>query len=53
MPEYTEVDSLKHAVDLYRVAIQGSLMAAQSQARNQNQEIARNNARDEGYAPQS
>ena len=53
MPEYMHVDILKHAVDLYRVAIQGSLMAAQSQARNQNQEIARNNARDEGYAPQS
>ena len=51
LPENTHIDILKHAVDLYRISVQGSLMSAQGQARNQNQEIARNNARDEGYSP--
>ena len=42
---------LKHAVDLYRVSINGSLYANQQNAQQNQQEIARNNARpdNEGY----
>ena len=39
------VDILKHAVDLYRISISGSLSAAQQQAQTQQQENIRNNAR--------
>ncbi len=51
LPEYTHVDILKHAVDLYRVAIQGSLYANQQQQQTQQREIGRNNVRpdNEGY----
>ena len=45
LPEYMHVDILKHAVDLYRISISGSLSAAQQQAQAQQQENVRNNAR--------
>lgn len=45
LPEYMHVDILKHAVDLYRISISGSLSAAQQQAQTQQQENVRNNAR--------
>ena len=48
LPEYTHVDVLKHAVDLYRIAISGSLHAAQQQEQNAQQENMRNNYRNEG-----
>lgn len=51
LPENTHVDILKHAVDLYRISMQGSVFANQQQQQVQNQELARNNARAEGYAP--
>ena len=51
LPENTHVDILKHAVDLYRLSMQGSVFANQQQQQVQNQELARNNARAEGYAP--
>ena len=51
LPEQLQIPMLKHAVDLYRVSIQGSLYANQQNAQQNQQEIARNNARpdNEGY----
>ena len=51
LPDYMHEDILKHAVDLYRVAIQGSLYANQQQQQAQQREIGRNNVRpdNEGY----
>lgn len=51
LPESMHVDILKHAVDLYRTSVTGNLYAAQEADRNQQREIARNNARptNEGY----
>lgn len=51
LPDYMHVEILKHAVDLYRVAIQGSLYANQQQQQAQQREIGRNNVRpdNEGY----
>ena len=51
LPDYMHVDILKHAVDLYRVAIQGSLYANRQQQQAQQREIGRNNVRpdNEGY----
>lgn len=49
LPEYTHVDIVKHAVDLYRISISGSMMAVQNQEQNANQENMRNNYRNEGY----
>ena len=51
LPEYMHVDILKHAVDLYRVAVSGGMYGAQQQQQAQNREIARNTARpdNEGY----
>ena len=51
LPAYTHVDILKHAVDLYRIATQGSLYANQQQQQAQQREIGRNNVRpdNEGY----
>ena len=51
LPDYMHVDILKHAVDLYRVAVQGSLYANQQQQQAQQREIGRNNVRpdNEGY----
>lgn len=52
LPEYMHVDIVKHAVDLYRIAISGSMMAAQAQEQNARQENVRNNYRNEGNAQQ-
>ena len=50
LPEYMHVDVVKHAVDLYHVALNGSIMAAQQQEQNARQENMRNNYRNEGNA---
>ena len=51
LPEQLQIPMLKHAVDLYRISINGSLYANQQNAQQNQQEIARNNARpdNEGY----
>ena len=51
LPAYLHESILKHAVDLYRVAIQGSLYANQQQQQAQQREVGRNNVRpdNEGY----
>lgn len=51
LPEQLQIPMLKHAVDLYRATIQGSLFAAQENAKEQQREAVRNNARpdNEGY----
>lgn len=51
LPEQLQIPMLKHAIDLYRISIQGSLYANQQNAQQNQQEIARNNARpdNEGY----
>lgn len=48
LPSSMHVDILKHAVDLYRIAISGALSGAQQQQQAQQQEGARNNYRNEG-----
>lgn len=48
LPEYMHVDILKHAVDLYRIAISGALSTSQQAEQNQQRENARNNYRNEG-----
>lgn len=52
LPEYMHVDILKHAVDLYRIAITGSMHAYQQAEQNQQRENARNNYRNEGNTQQ-
>ena len=42
------VDILKHAVDLYRIAISGSLHGAKQQEQAAQQENMRNNYRNDG-----
>jgi hypothetical protein len=50
LPENTHIDILKHAVDLYHIAIQGDIHAASQQDRQQQQEMVRNTAQpDAGY----
>lgn len=51
LPEQLQIPMLKHAVDLYRISINGSLYSNQQNAQQNQQEIARNNARpdNEGY----
>ena len=51
LPEQLQIPMLKHAVDLYRVSINGSLYSNQQNAQQNQQEITRNNARpdNEGY----
>ena len=51
LPEQLQIPMLKHAVDLYRASIQGSLFASQQQGQEQQRETVRNNARpdNEGY----
>lgn len=44
LPEYLHVAIVKHAVDLYHVALSGSLLAAQQQEQAQQREDVRNNA---------
>jgi hypothetical protein len=53
LPESMHVDIVKHAVDLYRTALNGSIVGAQSAQQQQQRENVRNNARDEGYEPNS
>jgi hypothetical protein len=43
LPEYMHVDIVKHAVDLYRIAVSGSLYAGQQQQEAQQRENYRNN----------
>lgn len=52
LPEYMHIDIVKHAVDLYRAAISGSMLATQQQEQNNRQEDLRNNYRNEGNAQQ-
>lgn len=52
LPEYMHVDLVKHAVDLYRAAISGSLMGQQAQEQQARQENMRNNYRNEGNTKQ-
>lgn len=52
LPEYMHIDIVKHAVDLYRAAISGALMAAKNQEQTARQENMRNNYRNEGNAQQ-
>lgn len=53
LPESMHVDIVKHAVDLYRIALNGSIMGAQGAQQQQQRENVRNNAREEGYEPNS
>lgn len=53
LPESMHVDIVKHAVDLYRTALNGSIVGAQAAQQQQQRENVRNNARDEGYEPAS
>lgn len=48
LPDYMHVDILKHAVDLWRIAVSGSLFTAQQQGQAQQQEDMRNNYRNDG-----
>lgn len=48
LPDYLHVDIVKHAVELYQIAISGSLAAANQAQQNQQRENIRNNYRDEG-----
>ena len=48
LPEYMHVDILKHAVDLYRIAVSGALSTSQQAEQNQQRENTRNNYRNEG-----
>lgn len=43
LPDYLHVDIIKHAVDLYNIAISGNIHAAQQQIQNQQRENVRNN----------
>lgn len=52
LPEYMHVDLVKHAVDLWRIAVSGSMMAAQQQEQAARQENMRNNYRNEGNTQQ-
>lgn len=53
LPESMHVDIVKHAVDLYRTALNGSIVGTQGAQQQQQRENVRNNARDEGYEPSS
>jgi hypothetical protein len=55
LPDQLQVPMLKHAVDLYRTTMQGSIFSAQQNQQDNNREIARNNARpdNEGYQSQN
>lgn len=53
LPESMHVDIVKHAVDLYRTALNGGIVSAQGAQQQQQRENVRNNARDEGYEPAS
>lgn len=49
LPENMHVDIVKHAVDLYRTALNGGIVGAQGAQQQQQRENVRNNAREEGY----
>jgi hypothetical protein len=53
LPESMHVDIVKHAVDLYRTALNGGIVGAQGANQQQQRENVRNNVRDEGYEPTS
>lgn len=53
LPESMHVDIVKHAVDLYRTALNGGIVGAQGAKQQQQRENVRNDARDEGYEPNS
>lgn len=53
LPESMHVDIVKHAVDLYRTALNGGIVGAQGAKQQQQRENVRNNVRDEGYEPTS
>lgn len=53
LPESMHVDIVKHAVDLYRTALNGAIVGAQGAKQQQQRENVRNNVRDEGYEPTS
>ena len=53
LPEQLQIPMLKHAVDLYRASIQGSLFANQQNGQEQQRENVRNNARPENEGFQS
>lgn len=53
LPESMHVDIVKHAVDLYHTALNGGIVGAQGAQQQQQRENVRNNARDEGYEPNS
>ena len=46
LPESMHVDIVKHAVDLYRTALNGGIVGAQGAQQQQQRENVRNNARD-------
>lgn len=48
LPENMHGDIVKHAVDLYRASLTGSIQAAQAAEQNQQMENVRNNYRNEG-----
>lgn len=52
LPDYMHVDILKAAVDLYRVATNGSLMASRQNEQNQQREMVRNTYRPQEQIPQ-
>ena len=49
LPESMHGDIVKHAVDLYRIAVNGSLHSNQEAEQNQQRENVKNNYRNEGY----
>lgn len=53
LPDSMHVDIVKHAVDLYRIALNGGIVGAQGAKQQQQRENVRNNVRDEGYEPTS
>lgn len=52
LPEYMHIDVLKHAVDLWRIAVNGSLHSQQQQEEAQGRENMRNQYRNETGNPQ-
>lgn len=48
LPDYLHVDIVKHAVELYQIALSGSLAATNQAQQNQQRENVRNNYRDDG-----
>ena len=53
LPESMHVDIVNHAVDLYRTSLNCGIVGAQGAQQQQQRENVRNNARDEGYEPNS